>query len=81
VEREIGLALEADEGIDTLGGLVMNYLGEIPRRGDSFIVRNHNIQITKVVRHRVQEVRVQSLSTMRTSAGGSGETGAPAGGE
>lgn len=80
VEREIGLVLEADEGIDTLGGLVMNYLGEIPRRGDSFILRNHNIQISKVIRHRVQEVRIQLLSTMRTS-GGPGEAGPAAGGE
>lgn len=67
VESELGLPLEADEGIDTLGGLVMNYLGEIPRKGDSFIFSNHTFTISKVTRHRVQEVVIQRLTSLRDS--------------
>ncbi len=65
VERTTGLSFEADEGIDRLAGVVMHYLGEIPEKGDSFILENHQISISKVTRHRVQEVLIRPLTALR----------------
>lgn len=56
--EELDLNLAAD-GIDTIGGLVFNQLGHVPKPGERVTIENADIKVRRVVRARIQEVELR----------------------
>ncbi len=48
----------SDEEFDTIGGLVMNYLGRLPRRGDTFMLGGLEFKVLRADRRRLDMLRV-----------------------
>jgi magnesium and cobalt transporter len=48
----------SDEEFDTIGGLVMNYLGRLPRRGDTFMLGGLEFKVLRADRRRLDLLRV-----------------------
>jgi magnesium and cobalt transporter len=46
------------EGFDTVGGLVLHELGRLPRKGDTFRVRDLEFRVLRADRRRVEALRV-----------------------
>jgi CBS domain containing-hemolysin-like protein len=58
IVESTGIALEA-EGIDTIGGLIFNRLGTIPRTGTALEIEGYQLTIQRTSRKRVEEVLIQ----------------------
>lgn len=58
LSERIGIDLET-EGIDTIGGLVFNQLGSLPRPGEVIEFKGLRITIRRVTRKRIYEMQVQ----------------------
>lgn len=54
------LTLDEEEDYDTLSGLILNRLGEIPNEGDSVVVDNVSLVVSKVEEHRIMEVLLKT---------------------
>jgi len=52
----------ADEDVDTIGGLVGNYLGRVPRKGDEFIIKDVRFAILRADARQVHVLLVEKLS-------------------
>jgi putative hemolysin len=61
-ELDIDLNFEF-EGIDTIGGLVFNHLGRIPKAGERLRIKDSDIKVRRVVRARIQEVELRIEAT------------------
>jgi magnesium and cobalt transporter len=48
----------SDEEFDTIGGLAMNYLGRLPRRGESFVLGGLEFKVLRADRRRIDMLRV-----------------------
>jgi magnesium and cobalt transporter len=48
----------SDEEFDTIGGLVMNYLGRLPRRGETFMLGGLEFKVLRADRRRLDMLRV-----------------------
>ncbi|HEX2493968.1 MAG TPA: transporter associated domain-containing protein, partial [Steroidobacter sp.] len=48
----------SDEEFDTIGGLAMNYLGRLPRRGESFVLGGLEFKVLRADRRRLDLLRV-----------------------
>jgi magnesium and cobalt transporter len=48
----------SDEEFDTIGGLAMNYLGRLPRRGESFMLSGLEFKVLRADRRRLDMLRV-----------------------
>jgi magnesium and cobalt transporter len=48
----------SDEEFDTIGGLVMNYLGRLPRRGETFMLGGLEFKVLRADRRRLDLLRV-----------------------
>lgn len=48
----------SDEEFDTIGGLVMNYLGRLPRRGEAFMLGGLEFKVLRADRRRLDLLRV-----------------------
>ena len=60
VNIDYGLALPKD-GWDTIGGLVMDLAGGVPRMGDVFSTKHYRLTVLRLDGRRVEEVLVQRL--------------------
>ena len=58
INEELGLSLPEDGDFDTVSGLIMNEVKEIPREGRSVVVSGVDFKIQKANRHSIQSVRV-----------------------
>ena len=58
LKEELGVDLEAD-GIDTIGGLVFNQLGHVPKPGERISIDTADIKVRRIVRARIQEVELR----------------------
>ncbi|MGH2447519.1 MAG: hemolysin family protein [Chloroflexota bacterium] len=58
VNEEMGLDLEADEGIETLGGYIFERLGELPEQGDVVDVDHVHMEVVEVEGKRIKKVRI-----------------------
>ncbi len=58
VNEEMGIDLEADNGIETLGGFVFERLGEVPEEGDSVLADHVKLEVTDVEGKRIKKVRI-----------------------
>ncbi len=61
VEDALGIRFERDDEFGTLGGFVHKHLGRLPVQGDSFEAEGVRVEILKVERHRVRQMRVTYL--------------------
>ncbi len=52
----------ADFGVDTIGGLIAVRLGRVARVGDALKLRNLLLTVTRVLRHRIVEVRLDRIA-------------------
>ena len=48
----------SDEEFDTIGGLAMNFLGRLPRRGEAFTLGGHEFKVLRADRRRLDTLRV-----------------------
>lgn len=58
LKEELGVDLLAD-GIDTIGGLVFNQLGHVPKAGERINIDTADIKVRRIVRARIQEVELR----------------------
>lgn len=58
LKEELGVDLQAD-GIDTIGGLVFNQLGHVPKPGERISTDTAGIKVRRIVRARIQEVELR----------------------
>jgi magnesium and cobalt transporter len=52
----------SDEEFDTIGGLAMNLLGRLPRRGESFTLGGLDFKVLRAERRRLDSLRVITLT-------------------
>jgi CBS domain containing-hemolysin-like protein len=65
------LGLELPEGdVDTLGGLLYEMIGRVPRKGESFSRGGLEFRIQSVVRQRIDKVLIKGLSSEEKGIGG-----------
>jgi magnesium and cobalt transporter len=48
----------SDEEFDTIGGLAINFLGRLPRRGESFVLQGLEFKVLRADRRRLDTLRV-----------------------
>ena len=58
LEERLGVTLEA-EGLDTIGGLVFNRLGYVPKVGEVVQINGLRITVRRATRKRIQEVLIE----------------------
>lgn len=58
LNEELGLEIDAG-GIDTIGGLVFNQLGHVPKPGERITIANADIKVRRIVRARIQELELR----------------------
>jgi magnesium and cobalt transporter len=58
--EELKTAL-ADDDVDTIGGLVTNHLGRVPRKGDSFDIDNLRFEVLRADARQVHVLTVEKL--------------------
>ena len=58
LKEELGVDLQAD-GIDTIGGLVFNQLGHVPKPGERISIDTADIKVRRIVRARIQELELR----------------------
>ena len=63
VALEESYLLELAGGADTLGGLVLEELGEIPQRGDEVIKETFKLRILSLDRYRIKRVHLTLLDS------------------
>jgi putative hemolysin len=55
IEEELGVGFD-EEGIDTIGGLIFNHLGHLPKKGQEIRLGELHVTVRRVSRKRVDEV-------------------------
>jgi CBS domain containing-hemolysin-like protein len=58
VNEVLGLELPEDEDFDTISGLIMNELKEIPRKGRTIVIDNATFTIAKANRRAIEELTI-----------------------
>ena len=58
--EELGVNLK-DEDVDTIGGLVANYLGRMPHKGDEFTIENLRFEVLRADARQVHVLLVEKL--------------------
>lgn len=61
VEDALRIRFEEDDDFGTLGGFVHKHLGRLPIQGDTFEAEGVRVEIIKVERHRVRQLRITNL--------------------
>jgi CBS domain containing-hemolysin-like protein len=69
LKEELGIELLAD-GIDTIGGLVFNQLGHVPKAGERISLDTADVKVRRIVRARIQEVELRLEPKPAEEAGG-----------
>ena len=58
LEEILEIKFPEDKVYDTLGGFVMDHLGKIPRKHDSFRYKNHIFLVDEMQHRRVNRIRI-----------------------
>lgn len=61
VNETLGIDLPVSDDFDTIGGLVVDRFGRIPKTGESMVSNNVRIAVTEASRRRVHRLRVEVL--------------------
>jgi putative hemolysin len=64
LREELGIDFDAG-GIDTIGGLVFNQLGHVPKAGERITIEGAEIKVRRVVRARIQELELRRKAASR----------------
>lgn len=59
VNEQCSVSLEAEEGVDTIAGLLIRELDSLPREGESTTIDGVTLTAHKVAKHRVREVKLE----------------------
>ena len=59
IEEELGVKFEAEGSIDTIGGLIFNQLGQLPKAGQELRIGSVRAVVRRVSRKRVDEVQLE----------------------
>jgi len=59
IEDELSVHLPTEEGMTTIGGLMMEQLGRMPRPGDSVSINGLVLRVLEMTGPRVKKVRIQ----------------------
>jgi CBS domain containing-hemolysin-like protein len=62
LRKELDLPLEDEGSIDTIGGLVFNQLGHVPKPGERLSLPGCEVKVRRVVRARIQELELRIVS-------------------
>lgn len=62
VNEILGIDLPVSDDFDTIGGLVVDQFGRIPKTGESIVSNNVRIAVTEASRRRVHRLRVEVLA-------------------
>jgi CBS domain containing-hemolysin-like protein len=62
INEEFKLNLPESEGYETLSGLIIGYLKEIPEKGDKLVIEGFEFNIDKMEAQRIDLVRIKVLS-------------------
>lgn len=69
LESELGIELNGGEHTsDTIAGVILSELGEIPDPGDTVTVNGYQIEVVEMEGHRITSVRIRMLSHQPTSS-------------
>jgi CBS domain containing-hemolysin-like protein len=63
INEELGIDLPEDENYDTVSGLIMHVLNDIPRVGHDLVVGNVQFNIQEANRRQIKSVRITILET------------------
>lgn len=58
LQKELDIEIDVG-GIDTIGGLVFNQLGHVPKPGERITIASADIKVRRIVRARIQEVELR----------------------
>ncbi len=61
LNQEMGLQLPEEEDFDTVAGLIMSQVKEIPRRGQKIIVGNVEFEVQQATQRTIEQVKVRVL--------------------
>ena len=61
LNQEMGLQLPEDEDFDTVAGLIMSVMKEIPRRGQKIVIGNVEFEVQQATQRTVEQVKVRVL--------------------
>lgn len=61
VNEHLGIELPLSDDFDTIGGLVVDQFGRIPKTGESMVSNNVRIAVTEASRRRVHRLRVEVM--------------------
>ena len=59
IAEELGVKFEEEGGIDTIGGLIFNQLGQLPKAGQKLRIGSLRATVRRVSRKRVEEVLLE----------------------
>ncbi len=59
VAKALSITLPDSDGLDTIGGLVFNHLGHLPKQGERVHLEDADLKVRRVVRARVQQVELR----------------------
>lgn len=70
VAEVLKIVLPTTSGLDTIGGLVFNHLGHLPKAGERVHLDDADIKVRRVVRARVQQVELRLKTPLQEDLGG-----------
>jgi CBS domain containing-hemolysin-like protein len=68
VNRELGLQLPEDEDFDSVAGLVLSLLHEIPKRGQKVVIGNAEFEIQQATQRSIEQFKVRILDETAPAA-------------
>jgi putative hemolysin len=62
IERDLEMSFD-EEGVDTIGGLVMNHFGYPPKPGETLTIGTLDIKVKRTTRTRVQQLELRVIES------------------
>ncbi|MCP4995352.1 MAG: HlyC/CorC family transporter, partial [Gammaproteobacteria bacterium] len=66
-DQKFGTQLQR-EGVETVGGLVLNTIGELPAEGDVVVIERFKYTISKISKNRIAQLQLESMPENTTPA-------------
>jgi CBS domain containing-hemolysin-like protein len=68
LNQELGLQLPEDADFDTVSGLIMSQLQEIPRRGQKVLIGNVEFEVLQATQRSIEQIKVRVLESTRSES-------------
>ncbi len=59
LQNELALSFPEERDYDTLGGFIMDKLGRVPKKQDTFVYKNIRFTVVLMQRRRIKEIRLE----------------------